>query len=323
MNTGSTPEAYWIHGLSIRSNVALAGMTAPISTPDVTVEKPRVATVETEHPSGDLLLDIDLPWRFSVTRRTDRSVAVLYSSHLMFDVHVGNPTTISVTAARDPDLEYAPLLLQGAVLAVLATLGGRLALHATAVGIDGKGIALVGPSGLGKTTVAALACAGGGRLISDDVVIPKFDRGPVPVVYPGLLELRLRAAAEPISSELPTASTRPTVDGRLAVRLTSSGPEPVPLHLMCVPIPDRGATVPKLESLGPVDAFDVLRSNLRHVGWRDHDTLAHEFGQLAELTNRVPTMALRVPWASTWTTRTVRQTAGQIVQLLAAAVASG
>ncbi len=56
------------------------------------------------------------------------------------------------------------------VLPRLATRRGFLALHAAAVARNGKAIALVGPSGVGKSTVAA-ACASSLTLVADDSIV--------------------------------------------------------------------------------------------------------------------------------------------------------
>ncbi len=59
--------------------------------------------------------------------------------------------------------------------------GGGLALHASCVargeGEDARAFVLAGPSGAGKTTAAGHAAAGGARIIADDLVMLRRDKG--------------------------------------------------------------------------------------------------------------------------------------------------
>lgn len=70
------------------------------------------------------------------------------------------------------------------LLACRRYLAGRLSLHASAVGVPGGCIALVGDSGSGKSTTAmALVERHGGRFLADDIVPVDWD-GASPVVCP-------------------------------------------------------------------------------------------------------------------------------------------
>lgn len=48
--------------------------------------------------------------------------------------------------------------------------GDSLTLHATCVGIDGRGLLITGPSGAGKSSLALALMALGARLVADDQV---------------------------------------------------------------------------------------------------------------------------------------------------------
>jgi len=56
------------------------------------------------------------------------------------------------------------------VLPFAATLNGLEVLHASAVVVDGRAVALVGPSGAGKTSLALALCRLGAGFLADDVV---------------------------------------------------------------------------------------------------------------------------------------------------------
>ncbi|UWQ21267.1 HPr kinase/phosphorylase [Jannaschia sp. W003] len=114
-----------------------------------------------------------------------------------------------------------------------------LSVHATAVVVDGAALLLCGPSGSGKSGLAAQMIAGGAGLIADDLCLVR--RGVPPVV-----------AAPP--------------DAPAAMELRGLGLVPVPLHpaaplaavLVLAPSPAR---LPEPETI-PVLGRDVLL--LRH-----------------------------------------------------------
>jgi hypothetical protein len=56
------------------------------------------------------------------------------------------------------------------VLPFAAAVKGLEVFHASAVGIDGRAVALLGPSGSGKTTLALALCELGASFLADDVV---------------------------------------------------------------------------------------------------------------------------------------------------------
>jgi hypothetical protein len=67
-------------------------------------------------------------------------------------------------------LEDASSYLLGPVLGVLLRLRGVTCLHASAVALDGRAVALVGAEGAGKSTTAAAFAQQGCGVLSDDVV---------------------------------------------------------------------------------------------------------------------------------------------------------
>ena len=78
----------------------------------------------------------------------------------------------------DPDADDGvPSLFLGGALAAAVALRGACVLHASAVQTENLVIAFVGSSGMGKTTVAALCCASGARLVTDDVLRVTAEQG--------------------------------------------------------------------------------------------------------------------------------------------------
>jgi hypothetical protein len=77
--------------------------------------------------------------------------------------------TIAGAPPAGPRWRWERLVLAQA-LPLAAVLQGREVLHASAVAFGDRGIALLGPSGAGKTTLAAHLLARGARLVTDDVL---------------------------------------------------------------------------------------------------------------------------------------------------------
>lgn len=197
------------------------------------------------------------------------------------------------------DVEWVQILLRGTLLALLLDLGGRSTLHASAVEIDGGAVALAGGSGAGKTTTAALLCAAGARLVSEDVLAVDLEPGG-PRCRPGSTELRLRPAASGLAQPSWVRARRPLVDGRLAVRAETTPLQQVPLRAVVFPRPDRSATVAELTRVRPAEAALWLAAVPR-ICWSDWpEATRRAFLHSSRLATEVPVFAARIPWGPPW-----------------------
>lgn len=84
------------------------------------------------------------------------------------------------------------LFLLGSAFGLLLHQRKLLPLHANAVEIGGEATMFMGPSGVGKSTLAAWFHDHGYRIVADDVSVVTFDEAGLPYVQPGLPRLRLR-----------------------------------------------------------------------------------------------------------------------------------
>ena len=84
---------------------------------------------------------------------------------------VENGREVTVDLAPGTNLTEARALLMGPVQAVLWHQRGLLPLHASVVGVNGRALALAGPSGVGKSTLAAALSARGHHAMADDICI--------------------------------------------------------------------------------------------------------------------------------------------------------
>ena len=87
------------------------------------------------------------------------------------------------------------VFLLGSVFGALLHQRGVLPLHASAIQVDGRCVAVLGPSGLGKSTLAAAFSTAGYPVVADDVLAVHADGNGAPVCSPGYPELKLWADA--------------------------------------------------------------------------------------------------------------------------------
>jgi hypothetical protein len=191
-------------------------------------------------------------------------------------------------------IELLPILMAGTVSAFLLALRGHTVLHASAVSIGGQALAFVGPSGRGKSTLAALMCLAGADLVTDDVLV--VESGDDVVCLGGATELRLRAAAAPLATGSPGTATRTTADERLALTAGRVLTDPVPLRAIVIPAPSRTAARVEHRTIDPSTALFTLLSIPRVYGWREPEVLRRDFETLSALVNKVPVLEAVVPW---------------------------
>jgi hypothetical protein len=123
--------------------------------------------------------------------------------------------------------------LVGQVLPFAALLSGLEIFHASAVTLDGSAIALAGPSGAGKTSVALALCELGASFLADDVLALE-PTGEVLMAHPGSPvagvdrgeERRLRSVGRPLPEQ--------TLGGDARERLLpmSGASQPAPLQAL-------------------------------------------------------------------------------------------
>jgi hypothetical protein len=98
-----------------------------------------------------------------------------------------------ITVEPEPGVDPTGIraVLSGPVQAVLWHQRGLLPLHANAVIINGRAVALAGHSAAGKSTLAAVLAGHGHRMMTDDICIVDTRNGAQPSVLPGYPRLRL------------------------------------------------------------------------------------------------------------------------------------
>lgn len=303
---GVGPARYRAHGyeLAVESDhrplplppaPAAADDRAPDGILRVTVAGAR--PVPAAAPPGEpvaCLPDDDGDGAFYTFTRT--SSALVLRFHGAADVEA-DPLLRRATVHVDPTVgpDVVPVLLPGTVMAVRLMLDGHLVLHASAVARGGAALGVVGASGGGKSTLAALGVLAGLDLVTDDVLRVDL-AAPAPRVWPGATAARLRPAVRRVARRFGADAAR-TVDGRFVARADRVVTQPQRLAALVLPSLDRRERGVRVERLDPADALQRLVLAPRVVGWREPVALGRQFLQLAELAERVPVVRVRVPVA--------------------------
>lgn len=287
---------YRAHGLDVVSDVELPLPPGSAAEPNLVLRRGERRPVRPEPPAGTpvaTLTDAEGALRYGIARSVT-GVVLRYPGLCEF---TGDAEFAEVTAHPHPGVDdgYLPVLAAGMVVAVHLLLRGHVVLHASAVRVDDVAIAFAGASGMGKSTLATALCRDGCALLTDDVL--RVERhGPSGMrVYPGSVETRLRADAHRLADG---AATRPTADGRLAMRFAAMPDDLVPLGACVVPRPSRSATEVSMEPLAPAQALLLLSRFPRVLGWCEPASLATTFHGLADLVERVPVVVATIPWGA-------------------------
>jgi hypothetical protein len=285
-----------LYGLRIRSAVPLPDgrPAAADGAVDLDITLGPSIAVGSSPPAGEVLAEhalSDEEWSCFV-RRAGGEYLLRYAP--VCDIVVDAALRRAVVhPMADAPLERLSVFASGALPAFVLLMRGEPVLHASAVDVGGSVVAFVGQSGMGKSTMATLACAQGARLVTDDVL--RVDVGPPPRCHLGGGELRLRRARA-LLDDLGLTESRPTGDGRDAVPLPVSDKTLTPLAAIVIPLLDRAATDVDVQRLPPVDAVLALLSFPRFAGWQETTSQTRQLQLLADVSTHVGVFTARLPW---------------------------
>lgn len=290
---------YCLHGVRLRSPIPLGRASAHHQTPDLELSVGVAAPVPAEDvPEGAVVVELETDGRRLYTGTDAGSHYVLRvhgACDFLLDRELG-----AVECRPDPaaPLELVGLFVRGAFLAFYLGLLRACTLHAAAVEApDGSAVVIVGGSGMGKSTLAALACLDGARFVSDDLV--RLDGAEPPRWVGRSSEVRLRAAATKILPEIPASwHPRPTADGRLALRPPATRRRQGPLTAVVIPHPTKRSGELRLTRLDPVEAVIQVAAFPRLAEWRCRDVVEAQFDGVARVARSLPVFVAEVPAVS-------------------------
>jgi hypothetical protein len=292
----SRARSYTLYGLNVRSEVVLPGAeTTSDGSPDLEVSWGKKRAVPATAPDGEVLATFR--WEAGRGYTLARSAAgYTLRIHSLCDFAIaGDHRSISVHLDDDADPELASLLLAGNVLSVVLGLRGECVLHASAVEIGGEALACLGGSGAGKSTLAALLCAAGADLVTDDVL--RLDLSGERIrCFTGPLEARLRPGAASLTEGLGRSDAKPTADERLAIKLRSAPGSKPELRAVVIPRPSREIADLKLAKHTRHGALLELVRYPRIVGWQTEKPLRSQFRGFSRIATTVPVFSAEIPW---------------------------
>jgi hypothetical protein len=190
-------------------------------------------------------------------------------------------------------LEDTATYLLGPVMGFVLLLRGFISLHACAVAIGERAVAIVGPAGSGKSTTAAAFAERGYRILAEDVVTLR-DLGAEFLVQPAYPSIRLwPASVEALygaADNLPKLT--PTWD-KCYLDLTQEKyqfqHDPLPLGAIYILAERKDDTAaPSVENLAPAEGLMSLIANTYATYLMDKEMRAREFEILQRVLNSVP-----------------------------------
>lgn len=290
-----TPRVYSLYGLTLRSALTLPAAPAAAGAAvdwDIHLEEAR--RIPSRPPRGRVLVEHWFNRKIGYAHsQVKGNISLRYFRACEF--HCQAAGRISVRPDPRVPEENSAILLAGSVPACLLALAGETVLHASAVTVNGVAIAFAGHSGSGKSTVAAMACAQGAGLLTDDVL--RLDPTTEKLrCYRGARELRLRPNAAELAAVAARRPPRNTADGRVAIEPAAAAENRPPLAAVVIPCPRRDQVRHTQRRLPAGEALAALLSYPRVLGWRDHRLGAGELPVLARLVREVPVFEATIPW---------------------------
>lgn len=199
---GRTFHDYSVFGLHIRSELPLPELasmqTENADAPDVYIRIGDTGAVAEPRHVGPIFQVGINDYRLEV-RNTAR-------------YRVRNGAEIIVAPFAGSSARNVRLFLLGTALGALCQQRRLLPLHASAIEVDGQCVAFAGPSGIGKSTLAAFFQDRGYNVICDDICVVGLDAQGQPRAWPGIPRLKLwREAADALARDV--SALEPDHDG--------------------------------------------------------------------------------------------------------------
>lgn len=217
---------------------------------------------------------------------------LLYRDGTSFVVDAGG-TEVWADWPDELTLEDTATYLLGPIFGFLLRLRGVTCLHASAIAVDGRAIALIGPPGAGKSTTAAAFTQQGYSVLSEDVVA-LCDQGGSFLVQPGYPLIRLwpESVRALFGSEDALPPLTPNWDKRyldLTRNNFSFQRQPLPLAALYL-LDERSddPATPFVESVPLHRSLIELVTNTYTNYLLDQEMRAREFDLLGRLVNHLP-----------------------------------
>jgi pimeloyl-ACP methyl ester carboxylesterase len=296
---------YQLYGVTVASAIALRGVRRSSSH-----GPPRISIELGAAPGGDPL-DAFHSWRvpgrrsrpwLSIGRFAD-GYRLRFPDMADFEVSTAGDRITCRPVARLARSTLRHLLLDQ-VLPLALSRSGRLVLHASAVHIPRLGsVAFVGPTGCGKSTLAAALGLRGCQVMTDDCLVvyhgEKSAENPASLAVPGYPGLRLwldSARGLGLEREAATHVAHYTTKRRLVTGAVKFRTSPSPISAVFVlGRRRRPSESARTRALGSRDRLMSLAPYTYVMDVEDRRQLSQMFRSLATLAAHVPIVRLSVP----------------------------
>lgn len=296
-----------IYGLGLQTNVpiaSLAGLPEPRQV-DVRLsvgEMPSDIEELAEHEAHEYFVS---PYLDEHGEPDMRASSLLDARYHRISYSDGTTVVIDAQGTRvwaegpeNTSVEDTATCLLGPILGLTLRLRGITCLHGSAIAIGDRTIALVGPSGSGKSsTAAAFACLGYPVLTDDKVALTESDdHYLVQPAYPSI-----RLWAESVTSQFGSEDALPRITpnwDKRVLDLNRPGfhfqSEPLPLAAIYF-LGERSSEpgAPHIEPITPRAGLMTLVSDMHASNLLNRERRALEFESLGRLVERVPLRHVR------------------------------
>jgi len=183
----------------------------------------------------------------------------------------------------------------GGVIASLLALSGEPTLHGSAVAVNGRALAFLNESGMGKSSLAGILCAHGADFVTDDLLRLHPAPGDTWHCYSGSGYLRLRQKAAAIIEKFSPELCETTADERVAIRLESIVTMPR-LSAIIIPRLSRECRALELERIPTAKALLYLMAFPRIQTSNIKENHQRQLDFLGQVAARVPLYEAIIPW---------------------------
>lgn len=154
---------------------------------------------------------------------------------------VSNGKTIVVDPYKDADEQTIRLFLLGSPLAALLHQRGLLVLHGSCIATSKGAVIFVGPSGVGKSTIASAFEQRGYAVLADDISAIALNAKGLPLLQPAYPQLKLLTTALKLLEIAPKALSKVRTElDKYAIPIHSSFCQtPLPIYAIYELIPDN------------------------------------------------------------------------------------
>lgn len=231
-------------------------------------------------------------------RLNDGSRYLLWRSTFEFHISADSRVVTGHSLDGAPEAAFKTYMLGHLLSFVLLGMGIET-IHAAGIVMDGHAIGLLGDSARGKSTLSAAFLGAGKRLLSDDFLVVRPERGSY-LGYPGIPRIKLY---ENVAKHLAPKGKQgtpmiPMHRPKMVYVVEDVPTEPVPLrafYALASPKSVVGLKGVRIEPLSVKEAYLELTENSFNVTVRTPERLTSQFQWATELVKKVPVKRLYYP----------------------------